>query len=55
MNLNDYGNFVSSSACHSERSEESLDSWGTWRKKAEMFRLAQHDNPLFELLWKNMT
>src|SRR5215471_11489213 len=43
MKLNAYGNFVSFSACHSERSEESLDCRGAGRKKREMFRFAQHD------------
>jgi urease accessory protein len=43
MNLNDYGNFVSSLACHSERSEESLDCLEAGRKKSEMFRFTQHD------------
>jgi hydrogenase/urease accessory protein HupE len=36
-------NFIFSSACHSERSEESLDCRGAVRKKPEMFRFAQHD------------
>src|SRR5215510_11664604 len=43
MKLNTYGNFVSSSACHSERREESLDCPGAGRKESEMFRFAQHD------------
>jgi urease accessory protein len=57
MNLNDYGNFVSSSACHSERSEESLDCSGAGRKKTEMFRFAQHDQSkkLSIELYQNLT
>jgi len=43
MKVNHYGNFGSSLACHSERSEESLDCREAGRKKTEMFRFAQHD------------
>ena len=37
MNLNDYGSFVSSLACHSERSEEYLDCLGARGKKQRCF------------------
>ena len=44
MNLNELRKFVSSSACHSERSEESHGLLSEpEEKKQEMFRFAQHD------------